>query len=335
MKKILCIHGIGGKERFPQEWQPLWSTEISKKLGIPESNLTFKFLEIDGLFEEYKEEGIQYRQAFFTLLNSWISTAVEELSRGKGLRESIRWTAGMVAQFVTNKKLRKALNDKMDAAINDFDPDFVYAHSLGTLVAYDYLAQQSSNGNTFRFSLMTTGAQIAHMAMRKTFGGSIVMLNVKRWINLYNQYDKVFTTQIRIHHDNFFEFCTPFEESFINHDAMCYINHENAVHQAWPIISNLKDAEISRILKRGIVAKKKSTQKVLLVGINDYPNPEDQLNGCVNDVYRMSEVLQEMGIDPDNIRVVLNNRATANNIRSRMEWLLEDAKDGDFRFFLL
>jgi hypothetical protein len=74
-------------------------------------------------------------------------------------------------------------------------------------------------------------------------------------------------------------------------------------------------------------------RKALLVGINDYPDPQNRLEGCVNDVFRMSEVLQEMGFDPSEIRVVLNERATAQGIKERLKWLLADTGKDDVRFF--
>ena len=67
-------------------------------------------------------------------------------------------------------------------------------------------------------------------------------------------------------------------------------------------------------------------RKALLIGINDYPNPEDRLEGCVNDVFRMSEVLQECGFPAGSIRVCLNDRATAKGILERMKWLLDDPR---------
>ncbi len=45
----------------------------------------------------------------------------------------------------------------------------------------------------------------------------------------------------------------------------------------------------------------------------------------------MSSVLQESGFKPDEIRVVLNERATAQGIMERLHWLLEGVRDGDER----
>ena len=62
----------------------------------------------------------------------------------------------------------------------------------------------------------------------------------------------------------------------------------------------------------------------LVVGINDYPEASQRLEGCVNDVFTMSAVLQERGFEPEAIRTCLDGRATADGILSRLRWLLDD-----------
>jgi hypothetical protein len=53
--------------------------------------------------------------------------------------------------------------------------------------------------------------------------------------------------------------------------------------------------------------------------------------GCVNDVFPRSPRLQESGFDPDEIRVVRNERATTQGTIDRMHWLLDGLRDGDER----
>ena len=73
--------------------------------------------------------------------------------------------------------------------------------------------------------------------------------------------------------------------------------------------------------------------RALLVGIAEYADPSYALEGPVNDVFLVSQTLQEMGVEPDAIRVALNERATAAAIRERLAWLLSDARDGDIMYF--
>jgi len=94
------------------------------------------------------------------------------------------------------------------------------------------------------------------------------------------------------------------------------------------------DAALAKVAKGSRPARiSKPPRRALLVGINDYPNPADRLQGCVNDVFLMSSMLQECGFEPENIRVLLNERATAAGIVERLNWLLEGAEDEQDRVF--
>ena len=80
---------------------------------------------------------------------------------------------------------------------------------------------------------------------------------------------------------------------------------------------------------RSALAPDRKRQKALLIGINDYPDPAQRLEGCVNDVFTMSSVLQDCGVPPEAIRTCLDSRATAEGILDRMQWLLDDPKPSD------
>ena len=80
---------------------------------------------------------------------------------------------------------------------------------------------------------------------------------------------------------------------------------------------------------RAAAARGRKTQKALLIGINDYPDPAQRLEGCINDVFTMSSVLQDCGVPPGAIRTCLDDRATTEGILGRMKWLLDDPKPGD------
>jgi hypothetical protein len=60
----------------------------------------------------------------------------------------------------------------------------------------------------------------------------------------------------------------------------------------------------------------RTPRRALLVGINDYPNPDDRLEGCVNDVFKISATLQQIGFDPEDIRVLFNERDRCRNPRT-------------------
>jgi len=76
------------------------------------------------------------------------------------------------------------------------------------------------------------------------------------------------------------------------------------------------------------------TKRALLVGVNDYQMANADLRGCVSDVFDMGAVLAEYcGFGAADIRLLVNNRATKENIRSRLEWLVKDAGKGDVLVF--
>ena len=70
--------------------------------------------------------------------------------------------------------------------------------------------------------------------------------------------------------------------------------------------------------------------KALLVGINKYKIPGADLNGCVNDVANMRDILLKFfGFTTKEIRVLVDERATKKNIMERLKWLVGGAKAGD------
>lgn len=69
----------------------------------------------------------------------------------------------------------------------------------------------------------------------------------------------------------------------------------------------------------------KREEKALLVGINRYPGAP--LAGCVNDVQDMAETLVETyGFSPENVRLLVDERATTQAIKDRIDWLVKVRK---------
>lgn len=72
-------------------------------------------------------------------------------------------------------------------------------------------------------------------------------------------------------------------------------------------------------------------KKALLVGINKYdPKLGSDLNGCVNDVENMRDILVNIyKFNPDNIRILTDFRATKQAILERLNWLIDGCIPGD------
>lgn len=74
-------------------------------------------------------------------------------------------------------------------------------------------------------------------------------------------------------------------------------------------------------------------KKALLVGIN-YPGTQHALNGCINDVLTVSEILSSCyGFPTKDKRMLTDSSATTANILERLNWLVDGAQPGDVLFF--
>ena len=75
--------------------------------------------------------------------------------------------------------------------------------------------------------------------------------------------------------------------------------------------------------------------KALLVGINKYPDPRNELRGCVNDILEMEHFIAETNkvYSKQNIKKLTNKEATKKEIITQLKWLIEDAEAGDQLLF--
>jgi len=217
--------------------------------------------------------------------------------------------------------------------VKEFQPDVICAHSLGTLICYDTFVRGTGRTAIAGRRLVTFGSQIGNPFVRSTLGGRIVPLKrAKDWYHLYNSEDAAFASPIDLDAANFVQVSTEFDEpGMLDHNALEYLSHPNTVSDVWREIASAKPLPGVRAVTAP--AKPRVARRALLVGINDYPNPANRLEGCVNDVFRVSATLQESGFGPEAIRTVLNERATAATILDRLQWLLDGVKDGDERVF--
>jgi len=77
-----------------------------------------------------------------------------------------------------------------------------------------------------------------------------------------------------------------------------------------------------------------SRHRALIVGINKYENPANELRGCLNDAQQVAGLLPRLGFQSaDDVRMVCDDRASADEVRARLRWLLADAGPEDVLFF--
>jgi hypothetical protein len=354
--RILCVHGVGD-HHTTLSWEDDWRSAIRDAVAHwdPSRELDFQFLLYDDIFQKYPVDADTYAKAIYELGKSGVEVGVSNAVAGvEGAAESawshltgwlhpsrdfstipdeIRWTAGMVAQWADNADLRAQTRAALTQAMNDYAPDLILAHSLGSLISYDTFsrAQDLLQDRT----LFVFGSQIGNPFVRAVFGGRISALTAATgWYQLYNPNDRAFAAPIQLAADDFQRVLCEFKDGFLSHDAVQYLSHPSAITGPWRDVAAPKDfAPIARSFKAFGKATRPPQRRALLVGINDYPDPANRLDGCLNDVFRISAALQESGYDPEDIRVVFDDRATAAGITDRLHWLLDGVCPDDERFF--
>ena len=334
---LLCVHGVSHSEIDP-DFQASWTKAITSAVEscVPDVRLAIDFLEYDDLFDKAPLNLATYTIALGKLLASGALHGITDLfTRTRGitdLPEVLKWTAGMVAQWSTDTELRQKLRETVSAKMDSKSYDVILAHSLGSLICYDAFVRnpEEIKGKVF----VSFGSQIGNPAVRDVFAGRIEALASRMWYHLFNPDDHVLTGPIRIAADNFVQVTEPFDipNDMLNHSATAYLSHANTIAGVWSKIAADQPSRAFAMASRAIASvARPPDRRALLVGINNYPDPANILEGCVNDVFLMSSVLQESGFEPEEIRVVLDDRATTEAIMERLHWLLDGVQDDDQR----
>jgi len=193
----------------------------------------------------------------------------------------------------------------MKGALETFNPQLVLASGVAALAAYEVFAAfpDRSNGR----SLITLSAPLALWPVRSAFGGRITgLLRMRLWIDLINPQDSPLLKLCASTH----RISLPFER--VPSEAQSfeeYLNQATIRNQVWswlgaPVKNRRKIAPTlpGDLFFRSITP----SHRALLVGINDYPDPEHHLRGSINDIYLMSAILQEAGYHAEDIAVLTN-----------------------------
>ncbi len=342
---ILLVHGIGHCEA-DDDYYASWRHAITTALrqGGATSTPAFTEFAYDDLFANGYAGPEVYAQALLELAGSVAWNGIADTIGGmtdqtralESPAEWVRWRLGMVAQFVVETPLRRALRNRMHRAVTRNPPDIIVAHSLGSLLAFDYL-HNDTRAALGTCTLVTFGSQIGNLFVRnRLWPGRFTLPPVKRWFHLFNEQDRVFTAGIPIVGAP--EFQQIETASGAGHsptrtaDGPGYLDHHATADAVWSVLATPgATREFTRSVAVRRTAMRTPRRRALLIGINDYPDPAHRLAGCVNDAFLASSLLQERGFDANDIRVLLDARATASAIRDRIEWLFDGADDGSER----
>jgi len=348
--KILLIHGVGHAEANPQ-WSQTWQDAIESSLhefGF-QGKVIYQAVPYDAIFDRYNRGPQVYAAAVAELLASaaWhaITDPFSQLFHremvARDLGDEVRWRVGMVAQWVVEGALRAECRRTILTAIADFKPAIVAAHSLGSLLTYDTFTHDAEGRAAIDgLTYLTFGSQIANPFVKaRAWAGRVVMLEkAKFWYHLFNHSDPVLTHEIKLPGTtNFLQVIT---DSPAGHSPVTergfpgYLDNPNTKNLVWRQLAQSTNARaMTRTFTVLREAQATPKRRALLVGINNYPDPANRLEGCVNDVFLMSSLLQENGFQPEDIRVVLDERATRATILDRLDWLLDGSQDEHERVF--
>jgi len=235
-----------------------------------------------------------------------------------------------LVRWLSNPALRQALRDRFEFLLASFHPDLVVAHGVGGLVAYDALSWKTA-GEPPKVDLVTLGTPVGHQAFRSSWGGVVrhPPQRVGRWFHLHNPEDPVFTAPIPVPTVRGLTLRTARDEA--PHAAATYLGHARLLEEVWRPLFTEK-APVSVTFRTQVRTASSRKRKALLVGVDRYAGPGMDLEGCVNDVFAVSQAMQKrFDYQTGDVRLLTNERATADALRERLEWLLADAVAGDHR----
>ncbi|MBS0506015.1 MAG: caspase family protein [Proteobacteria bacterium] len=345
--RVWLVHGVGhGDDPAHAGWQKKWQAafEASARQAGYAGGLEFRFARYDALFDDYPLDAFTVARALAVLGEGTLGVAPGRGARGllDSIGQELRWTAGMALQWAENPRLRDALVAKLRQQYQDFRPQLVCAHSLGSLACYDLFRRMVAAEEVEPLNgcaLLTFGSQVAHPALRQAFGGRIEPLydpqgrGISQWFELYNPEDLVFTRPLPVSDARTHTVTEAFLDPPISHDGAVYLAQPRMASDILPGLLPMPATGRALQPRAPLPAPTRARRRALLVGINEYPKADMRLNGCVNDVYLMSAVLQECGFAADDIRVLTDERATRAALLERLDWLADGVGPDDERVF--
>jgi|CXWL01.1.fsa_nt_gi hypothetical protein len=340
--RVLGVHGLG--DHRSGEWIDRWRKALQEAISPSgETQIVFEDASYDHIMGATKISPWETAAAVAKLLAGAILGPRDIGARG-GAGGKLHFTAGYVVAWVEDKRFQRQTRQFILDKVREFQPDVVLAHSLGTLITYNAFSHADAAEPALaallqRVTYVTIGSQIGNNFVKRNLThGRIEPLAVRFWRHVFNRHDDVFTAPIALPGAaNFSQTRADFDTDD-DHKAESYINHANTVSEVWtPLTAAAPSVRAfgapMPAPARRTAAARRAAKRALLIGINEYPNEKDRLEGCVNDVFLMSSVLQECGFDPESIRVCLNDRATTQGMLERLAWLLDDPRPGDERLF--
>jgi pimeloyl-ACP methyl ester carboxylesterase len=215
---ILLLHGRGQEnaDTTEHEWRRALDAGVGQVASVPYRADDVWFVWYADVLDPLSSEGCQYnetnprsttmwfnRDSFQSLWNGARSALVKAVNSVPGAdRAVLKATAGDVAVFLTDLRRRCGAGQRLakflDSAAVQRRPVILVAHSLGSLVAYNYLLDHRPLGGLPPFEIVrmvTIGSMLGQPEVYQALLGSMVLpplfppQEVRSWINLRDGLD--------------------------------------------------------------------------------------------------------------------------------------------------
>lgn len=233
--RILCIHGIGGKDKtmdIPSEWADKWRNGLKLHLNITDDQ-NISFMKFDSFFDKHNAGIVDYGKFIVKTFLDFIWN--RKKNKSYTVSDWMDDYPDMVVEYVQKTKLKRNLWNELRNKIEEHKPDIIYAHSLGSIMCYEFFLLEENRNLYLDLTLVTAGSQLGSKLMKTHTRIPIAELPIKKWYNLNNNKDLVFaSTDILANYPNFKQVETYFSDNGpANHDGFRYLNHPDAILQVW------------------------------------------------------------------------------------------------------
>jgi hypothetical protein len=217
---------------IPAEWADKWRNGLKFHLNIT-NNQNISFMKFDSYFDKHNAGIVDYGKFIVKTFLDFISNRKKD--KALSISDWMDDYPDMVVEYVQKKKLKRDLWNELRNKIEEHKPDIIYAHSLGSIMCYEFFLLEENRNLYSEITLVTAGSQLGSSLMKAHTTVPIAELPIKKWYNLNNNKDLVFaSTDILANYPNFKQVETYFSDNGpANHDGFRYLNHPDAVSQVW------------------------------------------------------------------------------------------------------
>ncbi|RXM52880.1 hypothetical protein BOQ64_00150 [Chryseobacterium sp. CH25] len=216
----------------PGGWANKWRSGLKLHLNIVDDH-NIVFMKFDSFFVKTNAGIVDYAKFVVKTFLDFIRHRKTE--KVLNLSDWMDDYPDMVVEYLQQPRLKRELWNELQKQIDVHKPDIIYAHSLGSIMCYEYFLLRENKDKYKNLTLVTAGSQLGSKLMSAHTTFPIAQLPIRKWYNLNNDNDLVFASRdILAQHPNFKQVETSFDDDGpANHDGFKYLNHPRAVSEVW------------------------------------------------------------------------------------------------------